>query len=277
MIMVGQRNRSPPESALPPLKEKERSKMAALKVFPDSEHLIQAAAETFVRVAAKAIAAQGRFSVALSGGSTPRPLYALLGSEIFAGRIDWSRAHLFWGDERCVPPEDPRGNYHMVREILLKDIPLPPEHIHRIRGEDDPRSAAADYEREIRSFFDTPDGKPRTAFDLVLLGMGEDGHTASLFPGSPAIVEQTRWVSAEYAESVSMWRITLTPMLINSARNVLFLVSGAGKAKAVRDVLQGPFQPEKLPAQAIKPLKGRLTWLLDKAAAGGGEIPPREL
>lgn len=250
--------------------------MAALKVFPGREQLIQAAADKFVRVAAKAIATQGRFSVALSGGSTPRPLYALLGSEIFAGRVDWSRAHLFWGDERCVPPEDPRSNYHLVRETLLKIVPLPPEHIHRIRGEDDPLRAAAEYERELRNFFETGNGRPRTSFDLVLLGMGEDGHTASLFPGCRAVTEQTRWVNAEYVKSASMWRITQTPVVINAARNVLFLVCGAGKAKAVRDVLQGPFQPEKLPAQAIKPLKGRLTWLLDKAAAGGEEVLPRD-
>jgi 6-phosphogluconolactonase len=242
--------------------------MVEIEVFPGKEQLIQAAAEEFVRVAETAVGKRGGFSVALSGGSTPRPLYAMLGGNAFASRVDWAHVHLFWGDERCVPPEDTRSNYRMVRETLLQSVPLPPDQVHRIRGEDDPSSAASEYEHELRTFFGIRDGGVRISFDLVLLGIGEDGHTASLFPGSSVITEPTRWVCAEHASGAAMWRITQTPIVINAAKNVIFLVSGPEKAGAVRDVLQGPFQPERLPAQAIKPLKGRLTWLLDKPAAG---------
>jgi 6-phosphogluconolactonase len=242
---------------------------ASLEIFPTFERLARAAAERFVDTASEAIAANGRFSVALSGGSTPRPVYSLLASEAFAGRIDWAKVHVFWGDERCVPPDDPQSNYRTARGALLDAVPLPPENIHRIRGEDDPERAAAAYERELRTFFGTaPDGKtPASGFDLVFLGMGDDGHTASLFPGSPALRETARWVSAQYVESVSMWRITLTPVIINAARNVIFLVSGGDKAERLREVLEEPEQPELLPAQAIKPAGGRLLWLVDEAAA----------
>lgn len=248
--------------------------MPEIMVFPGPEQLIRAAVEEFVRLAGESIAGQGRFSVALSGGSTPRPLYALLGEKTCSDRIDWSRVHLFWGDERCVPPEDPRSNYRMVRRTLLKPVPLPPDQVHRIHGEDEPSIAASNYEREIRSFFATAEGPPRSTFDLILLGMGEDGHTASLFPGSEAIAERIRWVRAEYVKSVAMWRITLTPLVINFATSVFFLITGAAKAKPVREVVKGPFHPEKLPAQAIKPLKGRLTFFLDKEAAVDLKNPP---
>lgn len=246
-----------------------RKKTTEVKIFPGSAELTQAAAEEFVRIGSKATAKRGRFAVALSGGSTPRPLYSMLGSESFALLIDWPRAHLFWSDERCVPTEDPRSNYHMTHETLLKTVPRLPENIHRIRGENDPESSATEYENDLRNLFGTPDadGRPGTGFDLVLLGMGEDGHTASLFPGSALIREKRRWVAADYVESLSMWRITLTPVVINASENVLFLVSGAAKARAVRDVLEGPFQPEALPAQSIKPSGGRLTWLMDESAA----------
>lgn len=246
-----------------------RKKTTEVKIFPGSAQLAQTAAEEFVRIASKATARRGRFAVALSGGATPRPLYTMLGSESFAPRIDWSRAHLFWSDERCVPPEDPRSNYHMAQEILLKTVPLLPENIHRIRGENDPESSATEYENDLRNFFGAldADGRPGSGFDLILLGMGEDGHTASLFPGSLVIREKRRWVAADYVEFLSMWRITLTPVMINASENVLFLVSGAAKARAVRDVLEGPFQPEVLPVQSIKPSGGRLTWLMDESAA----------
>ena len=249
------------------------NRTAVVKVFPGSGELIRAAAEQFVRLARRAISMRGTFSVALSGGSTPRPLYALLGTEPFSRRIDWPRIHVFWGDERCVPPEDPRSNYLLACETLLERVPIPPDHVHRIHGEADPGVAAADYERVLRSFFSTEVGRPRASFDLVLLGMGPDGHTASLFPGSPAVAERGRWVAAEYVESVSMWRITLTPVVVNTARNIVFLVSGPGKAAALQEVMHGPYQPERLPAQAINPPEGRLTWLLDSAAAAGMNTP----
>lgn len=243
--------------------------MASIEVFPDLGRLIHAAAEHFVQIASEAIVKNGRFAVALSGGSTPRPLYDLLACEAFIKCIDWSCVHLFWGDERCVPPEDSRSNYRMVREALLDAVPIPSGNIHRIRGEDDPELAAAAYEQGLRSFFGSSAAKglPGAGFDLVLLGMGENGHTASLFPGSAAITERVRWVMAQYVEVVSMWRITLTPVVINAGKNIVFLVSGAGKAGRLREVLEGPVQPEVLPAQVIKPSGGRLLWLVDEAAA----------
>ena len=252
--------------------------MTTVEVFPTLERLARAAAGQFVHVASQAIAANGTFSVALSGGSTPRPVYSRLASEAFAKRVDWANVHVFWGDERCVPPDDPQSNYRMARDALLDAVPLPRENIHRIRGEDKPESAAAAYERELRTFFGTgPDGKtPATGFDLIFLGMGDDGHTASLFPGSPAVRETVRWVSAQYVEAASMWRITLTPVIINAARNITFLVSGGDKAQRLRDVLEGPEQPEVLPAQAIKPVQGRLLWLVDEAAASAATPQPKE-
>jgi 6-phosphogluconolactonase len=244
--------------------------MADIRVFPDKDKLVQAAAELIVRLASEALAMSGRFSLALSGGSTPRPLYAILATEPFARQVDWSLVHVFWGDERCVPPDDPRSNYQMAREALLDLVPTPADHIHRIRGEDDPELAANDYERELRAFFGQgKKGAIDEAFDLVLLGMGEDGHTASLFPWSRALAERTRWAMPGRVDAASMWRITLTPVVINAAKNVTFLVSGNSKAQRLRDVIEGSMQPELLPAQAINPAHGRLIWLLDEAAAGG--------
>ena len=241
-----------------------------LGISSDQETLIQAAAEKVARLGTEAIEENGMFTVALSGGSTPRPLYTLLATGKFARSIDWARVHLFWGDERCVPPDDPRSNYRMVRESLLDGVSIPPANVHRIHGEEDPNVAAAGYEKELRTFFGSTgvNGLPRVGFDLVLLGMGEDGHTASLFPGLPAVTEQVRWVMAQFVEAVSMWRITLTPAVINTAKHVIFLVSGAEKAHRLRDVLEGPVQPEVLPAQMIRPVHGQLLWLLDDAAAG---------
>jgi 6-phosphogluconolactonase len=248
----------------------ENNPSPSLEIFHDPETLIRAAAEKMIRLGAAAAEKNGMFTVALSGGSTPRPLYTRLATERFAGAIDWSRVHLFWGDERCVPPDDPRSNYRMVRESLLDAVALPPENLHRIHGEEDPTVAAAAYERELRAFFGSKgaEGPPRAGFDLVLLGLGGDGHTASLFPGMPAVKEQRRWVMAQFMETLSMWRITLTPPVINAAKDVIFLVSGAEKARRLRDVLEGPLQPEILPAQMIKPAQGRPLWLVDEAAAG---------
>jgi 6-phosphogluconolactonase len=158
----------------------------------------------------------------------------------------------------------------MARETLLDAVPIPVNNIHRIHGEEDPKKAAAVYEEELRTFFSVNaiDGSPRLGLDLILLGMGDNGHTASLFPGSAAVTEKKRWVMAQYVEVVSMWRITLTPAVINAAKNVLFIVSGEEKAECLHEVLEGPFRPDVLPAQIIKPERGRLLWLLDKAAAG---------
>jgi 6-phosphogluconolactonase len=219
-------------------------------------------AEHFAARAAEAVAAGGRFTVALAGGSTPRAAYMLLATDAVARRVDWARVHLFWGDERCVPPDDPRSNYRMVREALLDRLPIPPGNIHRIHGEDDPPRAAAAYERLLRDRLGGDRG-----LDLILLGMGDDGHTASLFPGQAVVREKARWVVAEYVAAAAMWRITFTPVVINAARNVSFIVSGAGKAERLREVIKGPFAPESLPAQIVDPTRGHLTWLLDEAAA----------
>jgi 6-phosphogluconolactonase len=229
------------------------------------------AAERFVAVARQAIHDSGRFVVALAGGSTPRRLYGLLATCPFADRVNWPLTHVFWGDERAVPPDDPESNYRLVRETLFARVPIPEANVHRIRGEDVPPEAAAAYEQELRTTLATPQGSPQTAagrrFDLVLLGMGTNGHTASLFPGLAAVRESTRWVVAEHVAEVSMWRITLTPPVLDAAAHVVFLVSGAEKAAMLRRVLEGPREPDALPAQAIAPAAGTLTWLVDAAAA----------
>jgi len=237
----------------------------------DSTDLSERAAEEFVRLARQAIQLAGRFTVALSGGSTPKALYTLLAAPGFAQRISWNRTHLFWGDERCVPPGDPASNYRLARESLLDHVPVPSANLHRIRGEDGPAAAAAAYERELRQAFATPDGLPRGApgsrFDLVLLGMGDNGHTASLFPGMTAVHERGRWVVVQQVAAEPMWRVTLTPVVINTAGEVVFLVSGREKAATLGRVLDGPHQPDSLPAQVVAPRSGRLRWLVDAAAA----------
>jgi 6-phosphogluconolactonase len=242
-----------------------------IEIYPTPDALMQAAAQRFVTRADAAMRAAGRFVVAMSGGSTPKRLYALLATAAYAGRVNWARVHVFWGDERCVPPDDPASNYRMAREALLSHVPVPEGNVHRMRGEDDPGSAAAAYERELREMFVTPGGPPACTpgrrFDLVLLGMGDNGHTASLFPGMPAVRETERWVVAQYVEAVSMWRVTLTPVIINSAAEVTFLVCGGDKAGMLRRVLKGPHEPAALPAQAIAPHHGRLCWLVDASAA----------
>lgn len=242
-----------------------------IEVFPDREKLIQAAAEHVIEITSQGITDNGRVAIALSGGSTPRPLYSLLATETYSQRIDWPKIHVFWGDERGVPPDNPQSNYQMARETLLEAVPIPMSNVHRIHGEQDPEKAAAAYEKELRTFFgvNATDGSPRLGFDLILLGMGDNGHIASVFPGLSAVNERQHWVMAEYVEVVSMWRITLTPVVINAAKNVLFIVSGAEKAERLHSVLEGPFQPAVLPAQIIRPARGRLLWLLDKAVAGG--------
>jgi len=242
-----------------------------LEVLPTPDALMHAAAELWVETAASAIGASGRFVVALSGGATPQRLYRLLATHPYASGMDWSRVHAFWGDERCVPPDDPASNYRMAREALLARVPIPAETVHRIRGEDEPDAAAAAYERGLRETFATPDGPPRLSpgsrFDLVLLGMGEDGHTASLFPGTAALREPARWVRAVHPAEGSKARVTLTSAVINAGAEVAFLVSGRAKAATLRRVREGPFQPDALPAQIIAPRAGRLRWLVDADAA----------
>ncbi|MBI5670242.1 MAG: 6-phosphogluconolactonase [Chloroflexi bacterium] len=231
-----------------------------VRSFADADALAQAAAEIIVEAAGKV---SGAFALALSGGSTPKRLYHLLATDAYSHRIEWPRAHVFWGDERCVPPDDPTSNYHLARKTLLDHVPIPPENVHRIYGEQEPAQAAALYEQHLRTFFGGP---PR--FNLILLGMGGDGHTASLFPHTPALAERERWVVASYYAQVQpSWRITLTLPAINAAARVLFLVSGVEKAETLCRVLEGEAAPEDLPARLVQPTDGELFWLMDEAAA----------
>ncbi|HKC40640.1 MAG TPA: 6-phosphogluconolactonase [Gemmatimonadales bacterium] len=238
--------------------------LADVAVLPSAAALADAAAGRFITAARDAIASHGQFIVALSGGSTPRDTYLLLGTEALVSRVMWSRVHVLWGDERCVPPDHIESNYRMARETLLDRVPIPAANVHRIHGEDDPATAAEVYEATLRALLRTPAG---ARIDLVLLGLGEDGHTASLFPGNAAVHERTRWVMAARASAASVWRITLTPAVINAAAEILFLVSGGAKAGILRRVLERPRRPQELPAQAIAPSNGRVRWCVDAAAA----------
>jgi len=237
--------------------------MAIIETYPTPDELARAAADQFVTLSMEAIAARGHFSVALAGGSTPRATYETLATLEFAQKVNWERVYVFWGDERLVPPEHEDSNYRLAFEAMLNIIPIPKENIHRMLGEAQPQDAARAYQESIRDFF-----IPHTpSFDLILLGMGDDGHTASIFPDTTPIYEDTLLVMAHYVDKLAAWRVTFTPRLINAAKNVSFLVSGERKARRLRQVLVGPYQPEVLPAQVVRPSSGRLRWLIDDAAA----------
>ncbi|HXW50499.1 MAG TPA: 6-phosphogluconolactonase [Candidatus Acidoferrales bacterium] len=210
-----------------------------------------------------AIKDHGWFAVALSGGTTPKAMFELLTGTDFAEDIRWDAVHLFWGDERCVPPDDPRSNYGMARAALIDKVSIPPENVHRMCGEDEPHEAAVAYDEELARFFEGP-----ARFDLVYLGLGPDGHTASLFPDTTALgVMDRECVANLVGEKVaSPWRLTLTYPPLNASRAVIFLVDGPGKADIVAQVLEGPSDPKRLPSQGIIPA-GDLVWLLDRAAA----------
>jgi 6-phosphogluconolactonase len=238
--------------------------MSEFLVYSGHPSFIDGAADFIVDLAAHAIGERGRFTLALSGGSTPRPIYARLADPGYRDRIEWDKVYVCFGDERCVPPEDARSNYRMACEALLDHVPLRSDHIHRIRGEIDPVPAALSYEQELQALFRT---SAFPAFDLICLGLGDNGHTASLFPGTAALREKERWVVAQYVEVMTTWRVTFTAPLINAARNSAFLVEGTGKAEVLQRVLEGPYQPDVLPAQLIQPVNGELHWLVDTAAA----------
>jgi 6-phosphogluconolactonase len=243
--------------------------MVDIEVYPDFPSLTRAAALRFTSIAEAATTTRNRFSVALSGGSTPRSLYQLLATDEFIPLVDWQQTFVFWGDERCVPPDHKDSDYHMAREALLDYVPLPMSNIYRMQGEADPEEAASIYDARLREFFTGRSAgmvlRPR--FDLVLLGMGEDGHTASLFPETAVLDEQERWAAAQYVAKLDAWRITLTPPAINAAANIIFLVSGENKAETLRQVIDGDASPYQYPAKLIQPYDGRLTWLVDAAAA----------
>jgi len=241
--------------------------MKNLHIYRDVQDLYDQAATLFTRLANEAIATQGRFTVALSGGSTPKSVYSLLAQgNPRMQPIAWPYVHVFWGDERCVPPVHLDSNYRMANEVLLSHISIPPENIHRIHADLPPLEAAYNYERDLREAFSLPpDGTP--CFDLVFLGMGPDGHTASLFPGTSGLQEEKRLVVAHYVEKLTSWRITFTAKVFNAAAQVAFLVTGADKAVTLKEVLEGPFQPNRLPSQLIQPPAENLQWLVDEAAA----------
>lgn len=234
----------------------------------NAEAVCRTAAEEFARLAKNALAVRERFRVALSGGSTPKHLYGLLSKPPFSREVPWHQVEFFWGDERAVPPDHPDSNYRMASEALLTKLAIPGAHIHRMPAErPDQDAAARDYQVEIaRVFGASPDGDP-PAFDLVLLGMGADGHTASLFPDTEALKEAVRWVVANYVPKLASHRLTLTARILNNAACVLFLISGQDKAEALAQVLEGPADPERFPAQLIHPSSGRIMWLVDAGAA----------
>ncbi len=226
-------------------------------VLPNPAALAHEAADRLAAIARSAITAQGRFTVALSGGSTPKPLY----EQLVTQPIEWEHIQVFWGDERCVPPDHPESNYGLAQRALLSHVDIPAQNVHRLQGETDPVQAAQQYEGEMRAIFG---GLPR--FDLILLGMGSDGHTASLFPGTAALHEQRRWVMAQYVEKLQTMRLTLTPLVINHAANVIFLIAGSDKRAALQSVWHGAHDPDHFPAQIVAPIAGRVIWLVDQAA-----------
>jgi 6-phosphogluconolactonase len=235
-----------------------------IKVLPDPKALAAEAAKQFLAAAQSAIQSHGRFSVALSGGSTPKALYELLATPEFDG-IDWARVHLFFGDERCVPPDHADSNYRMAHNALLSKVPIPGDNIYRIRGEIDPQLAAKEYGYLLKEQFG--DG----GVDLTLLGMGPDGHTASLFPGTAALEESKHRCVAVYVEKFKSWRVTMTAPFINRSDQVLVMVAGSDKTQRVAQVLENLPGTDRLPIQLISPLSGKMTWLLDIAAAGMAE------
>ena len=243
------------------------SPKSEVSIYHDPQDLTKAAAEHVIHQASLAMNLRKKFSMALAGGSTPKSLYALLASPEYRARLDWEKVEFFWGDERHVPPDHTDSNYRMAYEAMLKPLHIPETRIHRIQGElADAQEAANQYEKLLRNSFESSNSSiPR--LDLVLLGMGPDGHTASLFPGSEAVHESTRLVVAPWVEKFRTFRITMTPGLINHAFQVTFLISGAEKSEVLRAVKEGPFQPDVLPSQVIKPTSGHLTWLLDREAA----------
>jgi len=239
-----------------------------IRVFATPEATARAAARFFLDAAATAAAVRGVARVAISGGSTPKSMFELLANpaEPFLKQVPWDRIDLYWVDERCVPPDNIESNYRMTNEALLSKVPLPAERVHRMEGELKPEVAAARYESTIRNTFKL-EGAETPTFDLILLGMGDDGHTASLFPHTEALNEMSHIVVPNHVPQKDAWRITLTWPVINQGREVAFLIEGEEKAQVLHDVFLGPYLPDTYPSQIIRPASGRLTLLLDAAAA----------
>ena len=237
-----------------------------IRIVKDPTQLARVAADEFKRLAKDTVENKGIFNVALSGGSTPKAMFDLLSSDPWRATIPWSKTHFFWGDERHVPPDDEDSNYRMTKEHLFSKIPIPPENIHRIEAESsNAESAAAKYERELKQHFNLSETEiPR--FDLVFLGMGDDGHTASLFPGTDVVHESKYLVAAPWVEKFDSRRITFTPRVINNSDRIIFLVKGEEKADALVEVIEGEKNPDLYPAQIINPNHGSVLWLCDRAS-----------
>jgi 6-phosphogluconolactonase len=256
-----------------------------LHVYKDADELSHSVADWITAVIGETLKDKDRFTIALSGGSTPKALHKILASPPHKDQIDWSRLHVFWGDERDVPFEDERNNAKMAYDTLLNYVPVPASQVHIMKTDLDPDASAAEYEKILHQYFDAVPGAATSSsgaagnhggsrellpasFDLVLLGMGDDGHTLSLFPGTEVVHEETAWVKAFYLKSQDMYRITLTRPIVNRSSRVAFLTAGAAKAHALQEVLMGSYNPDLYPSQTIKPQKGELHWFVDEAAAG---------
>ena len=235
-----------------------------LVVLPDSVSLARACAESFVLLAASAHRRDGRFSAVLTGGGSPVETYRLLGSAEYADRVPWNGVHLFWGDERCVPPDHPRSNFRMARDAFIRDVPIPEANVHRVRGELGAERAAREYEAALRDFF----GDGPASFDLVHLGVGTDGHVASLFPFDvPRLLERERWVLATLNRELGEPRVTLAMPVINAAARVEMLFPEGKKAEIARRVISGPLDPLRIPAQLVRPVSGQVFWIATQEAA----------
>ncbi|MDR3715668.1 MAG: 6-phosphogluconolactonase [Puia sp.] len=263
-----------------------------LHIYKDSQELSYAVADWITTLIGDTLKRQDRFTIALSGGSTPKALHKILASSPYREKIDWTKLHVFWGDERAVPFEDDRNNAKMAYDTLLDKVPVPASQIHVMRTDISPEESAAEYEKILHQYFpivanSSPDHSPLTtdysqpeapplttdrslftSFDLVLLGMGDDGHTLSLFPGTAVVHEKKAWATAFFLKAQDMYRITLTKTIVNKAAHIAFLTTGAGKAHALREVLQGAYNPDLYPSQEIRPADGELHWFVDEAATG---------
>jgi 6-phosphogluconolactonase len=250
-----------------------RAVTVTYQVWETKQEMAMASARLFATRVEQAVATRGLARVAISGGSTPKATFALLADPRgpFLATLPWDKLHLYWVDERCVAPDDPESNYGVCRDLLLSKVPVPPEQVYRMEGELDPEEAASRYETVLRNSMKL-EGAESPAFDLVTLGMGPDGHTASLFPHTDALDAMNRLVVANHVPQKEAWRITLTWPVINQAADVVFEVEGAGKADVLAEVLTGPRDPERLPSQLIRPSNGKLLYLLDQAAAA--KLPP---
>jgi len=234
-----------------------------IHVYPTPAELVSAAAEMMIGAIAEAVAARGHAMIALSGGTTPRGLYQALAEEPYRTRVPWDCVHLFWGDERMVPPEHAQSNFRMAKETLVDHVPIPAENVHRVRGEAPPEEAATKYAEALVGVFA---GQP-PRFDVVLLGLGTDGHTASLFPGADALGETKAPVATVFMPSLDGWRVTLTFPVLNAARRIIFLVSGVEKAAIVARVITSESPAKRLPATLVRPENGHVHWMLDAQAA----------